>query len=100
MVALNITLTAELWMYHGKGAWFFVTLPENESAQIKFLNMHKRKGWGSVRVNAQIGKTLWRTSIFPDSKAGAYLLPIKADIRKKEKISVGDKVEIQLEVRV
>jgi len=98
MTDLDITFTAELWIYQGKGGWFFVTLPKDESEQIKFLNSHRRSGWGSVRVTAKIGRSEWKTSIFPDSKAGAYLLPAKSDIRKKEKITAGDKVRFTLVV--
>lgn len=98
MIDLTITFTAELWMYQGKGAWFFITLPKEESEQIKFFNSHKRRGWGSVRVKATIGQTSWSTSIFPDSKAGAYLLPVKADVRKKEKIAAGNSVVVTLSV--
>lgn len=98
MIDLVVTFTAEVWMYHGKSAWFFVTLPKDESEQIKFFNSHKRRGCGSVRVKATIGETSLSTSIFPDSKAGAYLLPVKADVRKKEKIAACDKIRITLVV--
>lgn len=94
---IDFTFTAELWEYKGKGAWHFATLPPDESAQIKFF--HPRKmGWGSVRVKVRIGNTEWTTSVFPDSKTGAYVLPVKADVRKKEKIVAGDNVKIKLEV--
>lgn len=43
-------------------------------------------GWGSLPVMATIGKTSWKTSIFPDKKSESYLLPLKAEVRKKEKI--------------
>ncbi|MCE2926310.1 MAG: DUF1905 domain-containing protein [Rickettsiales bacterium] len=95
---MAVNFTAELWMYLGKSAWFFVTLPKDESEQIKFLNSHRQRSWGSLSVNAKIGKSEWKTSIFPNSKTGAYLLPIKANIRKKEKILAGDKVKISLVV--
>jgi hypothetical protein len=100
MIDLDVTFTAEVWMYHGKSAWFFVTLPKDESEQIKFFNNHKRRGWGSVRVKATVGETSWSTSIFPDSKAGAYLLPVKSDIRKKEKIVAGDSVSVRIRISV
>jgi len=100
LIDLDVTFTAEIWMYQGKSAWFFVTLPKDESEQIKFFNNHKRRGWGSVRVKATIGKTSWSTSIFPDSKAGAYLLPVKSDIRKKEKIAAGDSVSVRILINV
>ena len=98
MTPLDFTFNAELWMYHGKSAWFFVTLPQEDSEHIKFLNHHQRRGWGSVRVKAIIGTSEWQTSIFPDTKAGAYLLPVKAEIRKKETIAAGDSVTVTLVV--
>ena len=98
MSDLNLSFTAKLWMYQGQGAWFFVTLPKKESAVIKHLSSSKRRGWGSVPVRARIGKTTWKTSIFPDSKAGAYLLPVKADIRKKENLGADSKVKVELDL--
>ena len=71
-------------MYHGKGAWHFITLPEEDSEQIKFLSSQERRGWGSVRVTASIGQTTWKTSVFPDTKAGAYLLPVNRVLALKE----------------
>lgn len=96
----NIVFAAPVWVYQGKGAWFFVTLPKEESDRIKFFTSHHRRGWGSVRVEATIGKTMWQTSIFPDSKAGTYILPLKADIRKKEGIEEGDNVDVMLVICV
>ncbi|TAN58770.1 MAG: DUF1905 domain-containing protein [Rhodospirillales bacterium] len=100
MTDLEVTFSAELWMYQGKGAWFFVTLPKKESQKIKPFREPLRRGWGSVRVTAKIGKTSWKTSIFPDSKAGAYLLPVKAEIRKKEKLADGSRVSVKLRIGV
>jgi hypothetical protein len=90
--------TAPLWLWNGKGAWHFVTLPADESQIIKMAV--PRRGWGSVRVRAQVGDTLWSTSIFPDTKAGAYLLPVKADVRKAEGLAVGEPVTVMLSLDV
>lgn len=92
--------TAPIWVYKGKGAWFFVTLPEEDAAQIKFFSNHKRRGWGAVRVEATIGDTRWSTSIFPYAQVKSYILPIKADVRKKESITAGDTISVQLKVLV
>lgn len=83
-------------MYHGKGAWFFITLPKKQSKQIKPLTSHRKHGWGSVRVAATIGDTTWNTSVFPDSKAGAYLLPVKAEVRKKQQIESGHSISVRI----
>jgi hypothetical protein len=53
------------------------------------------RGFGSIRVRAQIGKTGWSTSIFP-VKDGTYLLPVKATVRQKEGIEIGDSVSVRL----
>ncbi len=89
--------TAPIWLYQGKSAWFFITVPAQESASIKFFNSHPRRGWGSVRVKVKIGETEWKTSVFPDSKTKTYLLPLKAEIHKKENITLGDNVAIVLQ---
>jgi hypothetical protein len=103
MIDLSFTFTDKCWLWQGKGAWHFITLPKDKSEEIKFFdeNMHeKRRGWGAVRVLATIGGTAWETSIFPHSKISAYILPVKAEVRKKEKFSAGDKVTVKLKINV
>ncbi|MFO0388357.1 MAG: DUF1905 domain-containing protein [Alphaproteobacteria bacterium] len=96
----DYSFKAAIWLYQGKAAWHFVTLPKAISQEIRVLSFDKQAAWGSVRVSVTIGSTSWKTSIFPDTKAGAYLLPIKADVRKKEKIEAGDTVTVKLEAAV
>jgi hypothetical protein len=100
MKNLTLNFSGELWEYKGKGTWYFITLPVEDANQIKFFSAGKHRGWGSIRVSVKMGKTEWQTSIFPDSKANSYLLPIKAEIRKKENIKKGDIVKIALKVGV
>ncbi len=57
-----------------------------------------RRGFGSVRVEATIGKTSWKTSIFPDSRSGTYLLPLKASVRRAEDLVDGDEITFALSV--
>lgn len=90
-------------MWQGKGAWHFITLPQDKSEEIKFFSENrqgKRRGWGAVRVQATIGNTAWETSIFPHVKADAYILPIKMDVRKKEKIAAEDNVKVTLKIKL
>lgn len=87
---------AELWLYaSAKAAWHFVTVPADISHSIRFL-AGGGKGFGSVRVRARLGATSWSTSLFPDKKSGCYFLPMKADVRRTEKVTTGDKVSIEL----
>ena len=85
---------AELWIWNG--SWHFLTLPSEVSAGLKALR-GSPKGFGSMRIEATVGQTSWRTSVFP-TKAGDFLLPVKADVRKKEGLAVGDRVAVAVEV--
>jgi hypothetical protein len=98
LTEVDISLTSPLWKYSGESAWHFITLPADVSARIKFLQSGRRE-FGSVRVLVTIGKSTFETSVFPDSKSGCYLLPVKASIRKAEKIGHGDAVTCLIELR-
>lgn len=93
-----VRFNAPLWEWQAKAAWFFLTLPVEESGMIRMAANAggKARGFGSVRVKATIGATRWNTSIFPDKKSGTYLLPVKAEVRKAEGFAVGDAVEVGL----
>lgn len=100
MSELQYTFDAEIWRYSGKATWYFVTVPKDISEHIKIFVERKTPGFGSIRLKAKIGSTVWKTSIFPDKKTGSYFLPIKADIRKKEALSEGIQVSVELEFDV
>lgn len=96
--AQKFEFNSQIWLWQApKAAWHFVTLPQDDSEKIKFFaNRISKRGWGSVRVEACIGNSQWRTSIFPSKKADAYILPIKASVRKAEKLALDDEVTVQL----
>lgn len=87
---------AELWLHDG-GSWVFAAVPEDESDEIDAITPHFG-GFGSVRVEVQIGDTSWRTSVFPDSRRRCFVLPIKKAIRTAEGLEVGDRACIELTV--
>ena len=90
---------AKIWLYDGHAAWHFLTVDSKTSKAIKSTQNGPRRGWGSIRVTAEIGKTTWETSIFPDKKE-VYLLPIKSVVRKKENISAGDTITCTLIIEI
>ena len=81
-----------IWQHPGAGGWHVVTLSESLSKRVKAFVAADAATWGSVKVESQIKKTKWSTSIFPDRKRGAYLLPIKSGVRKELGIADGDVV--------
>jgi len=52
------------------------------------------EGWGRMQVTAKIGKSEWKTAIWFDTKQDTYLLPLKAEIRKRENIVPDKDIEI------
>lgn len=86
---------AKIWLWSGNSAWHFVTVPKTLAAGIKALSEGMRSPTGSVRVVVTIKSAIWKTSLFP-TKDGTYILPIKAEVRKKTKIGAGDTVSVVL----
>jgi len=97
-MATEHKIKTKLWLYPGMAAWHFVTVPEDVSKTIKDEFGDMTRGWGSLPVNVTLGKTSWKTSIFPDKKLNAYLLPIKAEVRKKEQIAAGQEITIKINI--
>ena len=89
---------AEVWLYDGDAAWHFITVPPEISDEIEAEAPGPRRGFGSVRVRATIGDTTWSTSLFPDNKRGAYVLPVKAEVRKREGVSAGSSVTVGVDL--
>ena len=93
-----VEFSAKCWLYSGKSAWYFLTLPTDIATEISYFSKAlyggKRMGWGSVKVTVQVGKTSWQTSLFPDSKNKSYVLPLKAAVRKAENIIEGRTVKV------
>ena len=94
-----ITFTSLLWIWKAEaaGRWYFITVPEDKSTEIRAHAFGTPRGFGSVRVEARIDEVTWRTSVFP-LNSGGYLLPVKAEIRRKAGIGAGDEVTVSLDL--
>lgn len=92
--------TEKVWIYPGEAAvWHFVTLPKTLAREIRERSAGVRRGFGSLPVEVTIGATTWRTSIFPDKREDSYLLPLKADVRRREGIRDRDTVKVAITLR-
>lgn len=54
----------------------------------------QEEGWGRLKAKAMIGDTEWETAIWFDTKAGTYLLPLKAAVRSKTNLEVGKNTKV------
>ncbi len=105
----SFTITTELWLWttdKAPASWHFLSIKGEIAEEIKAhatmarleLGLPKKRGWGSVKVEVKIAKTVWQTSLFPGSGDDAYLLPVKAAVRKAEDLTLGDEVMFELEL--
>lgn len=91
-------LSSKIVAFPGMGAWRFLHVNKKVSDEIKKNFVQKAVGFGSIRVIVKVGKTEWKTSIFPDKKSGTYLLPTKASVRKAEGITDDEPVAFTLRI--
>ena len=97
-MSAEFTFEAELYEWDGPQSWVFAALPP--TSPTSSTRSTGRPAAASARVGSRsvLGGQVWRTSIFPDSKSGTYVLPVKKEIRRKAGVDEGDRVEIDLSV--
>lgn len=100
----QVAFTAEIARWQGEKAVYHVVTIGGEAAEA--ITMHERlrrmefgarRGFGSVKVMAQVGTTRWKTSVFP-SKSGEWWLLVGRKVLKAEDLVAGDNAAIELEL--
>lgn len=90
----DIRFEAEVVRFDGSGGWHGVFLPEEPAAEARFFG--RANALGAIGVHARIGATRVRTALFPDKSRNTFLLPLKADLRRRELITVGSRISVAL----
>lgn len=100
-----VTLTAPLTRWQGdRGTYHLVEITGANAeaiaahALLQRLELGTRRGFGSVRVEARIGETRWKSSVFPQRKSSEWVLLISKKVMKAEGLSAGDSVELTLDL--
>jgi hypothetical protein len=93
---MRLEFTGTIWYWRGPAPFFFVTVPEADSVELKSVSGAVTYGWGMIPVTAWIGSTQWRTSLFP--KEGRYIVPVKVAVRRAERLEEGDEVRVRLDL--
>ena len=68
--------------------WIYLPIPPEKVPAVR------PGGWGSIPIEVTIGKTTWKTSMFPLKNEG-YFIPVKRMVCKKEGLNVGDEITVQ-----
>jgi len=93
---IKYTFTSPPWQHSSPGGWHFISLPKKLAKEIRSTLKSEEEGWGRLRAMAKIGNSEWKTAIWFDTKMGTYLLPLKAAIRKKEAITSGQRILVEI----
>ncbi|MBO3749628.1 DUF1905 domain-containing protein [Streptosporangiaceae bacterium NEAU-GS5] len=93
---MELEFSGEVWFWRGPSPWHFITVPERECDELEAASKFVTYGWGMIPVTAHIGRTGWKTSLYP--KDGRYIVPIKTVVRKAEGVALGDVVTVRLVV--
>lgn len=90
----DLEFSGEVCEWRGPAPFYFVTVPEHAAVDLREVSATVTYGWGMIPVQAQIGATQWKTSLWP--KDGGYVVPLKAAVRQAEGIDNGDVVTVRL----
>ena len=95
---MQFVFTGQVIEWRGPSPYYFVPVPDEESADIREIAALATYGWGVVPVEARIGEVAFTTSLFP--KDGGYLLPLKNAVRKPQGLAADDEVTVEMTVRL
>ncbi|MEW1913010.1 DUF1905 domain-containing protein [Kitasatospora sp. NPDC085895] len=95
---MDLVFAGRVIEWRGPSPFYFVPVPEEQSADVREVAAQATYGWGVVPVDARIGGVAFATSLFP--KDGGYLLPLKAAVHTSGALSAGDEVSVEMTVRL
>jgi len=95
--SMRLEFSGDLWYWKGPAPHYFVTVPAEQCRDLHAVSRLVTYGWGMIPVGVQVGRTSWKTSLFP--KDGLYLVPVRASVRAAEGLEEGDTVTVRLETR-
>jgi len=72
---MQLEFSGDVWFWRGAAPYHFVSVPPDESAELKSTAALVTYGWGMVPVEVWIGETRWTTSLWP--KNSGYVVPLK-----------------------
>ncbi|MBX7493940.1 DUF1905 domain-containing protein [Qipengyuania sp. 1NDW9] len=101
--SLACTLPLRRWQ-GDRGTYHLVTITGEAAeavaahALLQRLEFGKQRGFGSVKVMASVGRTIWKTSVFPQREKSGWVLLVSKKVMRAEDLAEGDPVELELEL--
>ena len=85
----DFSFTGTAQQFPGSGGWVYLAVPKKFT---KKLN-ERRRAWGMYPITAHVGHTTWKTKLMM-KKGGDFFVALKATIRNREKIAIGDRIPV------
>ncbi|MFI1652322.1 DUF1905 domain-containing protein [Streptomyces avidinii] len=95
---MRMVFASQVIEWRGPAPFYFVPVPQEQSADVRQVATAATYGWGVVPVGARIGEVTFETSLFP--REGGYLLPVKNAVRTPLGLAAGDEVTVEMTVRL
>jgi hypothetical protein len=95
---MDLEFTGEVWFWRGPAPHHFLSVPQELCGGIEDASALVTYGWGMIPVTVRLGSSRWATSLWP--KNGAYIVPLRADVRRREQVELGDTVTVGLTIDV
>jgi hypothetical protein len=91
-------MTVEVWRSDEPGDRYFVTLPDDVAEDVRAKCGGSHQAIGSLPVSAALGQSIWSTSLYADA-GSSYVLPIRPDVRRRERVRDGQTVTMRLALK-
>ena len=95
---MRVVFSSRIIEWRGPAPYYFAPVPGDQADDIREVAALSSYGWGVIPVEAEIGETVFTTSLFP--KDGGYLLPLKNAVRAPRDLTAGDDVTVAMTVRL
>ena len=89
----DVTFKDTVQKFPSPGGWVYVAVPKKYTKELKA----RRRVWGMYPITVHVGKTSWKTKLMM-KKGGHFFVALKAVIRNKEKIAVGDRITVSFKL--
>ena len=90
---MGYSFSSNVGLFKRDKGWYYVPVPTELSKPLEHLADR-----GLIAVTAKIGNTHWQTSLLPMGD-GTHFIALPAKVRNKEKLALGDDVEVSFELR-
>ena len=99
MLKTTYEVTSDVWRSEGAIDRYFVTLPRELAEEIRARFSGSHEAVGSLPVSVELGQSIWSTSLYADSDAASYVIPIRDDVRRRERVRDQQTVTLRFAIK-